>query len=203
MRAFTRLTAPTVLTKLEKGKPKWVHFGERYAKKRAKNNGSEFQWPTIEKKKLNQHLLPTLLQQTNHHCSYCDGYPMGKGDESIDHFLPKTKPEFYAFVCHWDNLYVSCNHCQLSKDTRVDPLVLRPDETGYAFERYFLYDYINDKIDINPKALPNDQQRAIATHKFFDFDNNKLIIKRRHASDRYKGDTNPILDDYNFRFIFD
>ena len=205
MRAFTRLDAPAVLNDPvgPKSTPRWMHLGDRYTTNRGRNPGFTFQWPIVGGKTLNQYLLPMLREQTVDHCSYCDGYPLGKGDESIDHFLPKLSRTYYALVCQWENLYLACGHCQKSKGERVDPLVLRPDEPDYSFERYFSYDYIDQKIDINIIASPGDQQRARATHQFFDFDDTQLVTKRRHAYNRYSRDPNPLLDDYNFRFIFD
>jgi hypothetical protein len=206
MRFFTRLPAPAVLTELvgrPNPMPKWVQIGERYTANRARNAGFEFQWPTVRKQTLNLHLLPTLRGQTANHCSYCDGFPLGKGDESIDHFLPKQHPDHYALVCQWENLYLACSHCQDSKKSIVEPLVLRPDEISYSFRRYFLYDYIDHKIEVNPRATHTDQQRAEATRQFFDFDNRHQQIKRRHAYQRYDGDSDPVLDDYNFRFMFE
>lgn len=205
MRAFTRLAAPVVLLEPvgPEWTPRWIRFGDRYTANRSRNPGFIFQWPTVNKIRLNQHLLPTLRDQTDVHCSYCDGFPLGKGDESIDHFLPKLSPACYAFVCQWENLYLACSHCQKSKDEQVDPLVLRPDDPGYSFGRYFTYNYIDQKVDVNPMASTGDQQRANATHQFFDFDNAQLITKRRHAYQRYSGDAAPVLDDYNFRFVFD
>ena len=159
MRAFTRLATPAVLLELvgPKSTPRWVQFGERYAGNRAKaieskKPGFNFQWPTVNGKTINQHLLPTLRKQTVLHCSYCDGFPLGKGDESIDHFLPKMTPAYYALVCRWENLYLSCSHCQNSKGERVDSLVLRPDEPDYSFGRYFIYDYID----------PEDRHQSIS-----------------------------------------
>lgn len=206
MRAFTRLAAPAILTELM-GKtnpiPRWVHWGKRYTSSRARKPGFEFKWPSAQKQTLNQHLLPTLREQTVDHCSYCDGYPLGKGDESIDHFLPKQTPAYYHLVCHWENLYLACAHCQASKKSEVDPLVLRPDEVSYNFSRYFVYDYIDHKIEIHPKAVQSDQQRAEATRTFFDVNNKQMVIKRRHAFERYTRATDPFLDDYNFRFMFE
>lgn len=205
MRVFTRFDPPAILLEPVGPEltPRWIQFGDRYTANRNKKPRYIFQWPTVNGRTLNQHLLPTLRAQTVDHCSYCDGYPMGKGDESIDHFLPKLLPACYAFVCQWENLYLACSHCQQSKREQVNPLVLRPDEPGYSFRRYYIYNYIDQKIEINPMASPEDQQRARATHQFFDFDNAQLVTKRRHAYERYSGDPNPVLDDYNFRFVFD
>lgn len=206
MRAFTRFAAPAVLNapfSKKNSTPRWIHYGNRYAANRAENPGFKFDWYTVDKLPLNRHLLPTLRLQTVDHCSYCDGFPLGKGDESIDHFLPKKNPDYYGLVCQWENLYLACGHCQDSKGEQVNPLILRPDEVAYSFERYFVYNYIDQKIDINPRATADEQQRAEATHRFFDFDNNQLITKRRHAYERYTGTIDPVLDDYNFRFMFD
>jgi hypothetical protein len=33
---------------------------------------------------------------TAEHCSYCDGHPLNAtGIETVDHFRPKSRPEFY------------------------------------------------------------------------------------------------------------
>jgi hypothetical protein len=205
MRFFTRLIAPGILSDPigTEATPRWMYLANRYTANRLANPNFRFQWPTVNGQTLNQHLLATLRAQTANHCSYCDGFPLGKGDESIDHFLPKMNPACYSFVCQWENLYLACSHCQKSKAEHIDPLVLRPDELEYAFERYFTYNYIDQKLETNPMSSPEDQQRSQTTNQFFDFNNTELITKRRHAFERYSRDPAPVLDDYNFRFIFD
>jgi hypothetical protein len=102
MRAFTRLPAPAVLTEpcsATDSTPRWVHYGNTYASNRRQKVGFDFQWPTVNSQRLNQYLLPNLRTQTAYHCSYYDSYPLKKGDESIDHFLPKQNPDYYPLVC--------------------------------------------------------------------------------------------------------
>ncbi len=154
MRKFIRIDAPTILLEID---PKteirrWVFYGDRYKRKRAINPGFSFQWPTVQGIAINQHILSSLRLQTNDHCSYCDSYPLKKGDNSIDHFLPKSNPDFYEFVCQWENLYYACTHCQHSKAEKVDYLTLRPDESNYTFYRYFIYNYYLHLIEVNPLA---------------------------------------------------
>lgn len=210
MRAFTRLDAPPVLntpTGKKNPTPKWVNFGNRYSANRSKKPGFEFQWPTVEKQPLNQHLLPTLQAQTVFHCSYCDSHPLPKGSRTIDHFLPKSRVEFFGQVCQWENLYYACGHCQDSKGERYDPLILRPDEQGYSFSRYFIDDFDKHQIDCNPRASAEDQARAKATRLFFDFDEPALVTSRERSFKLYNlmeaNGESPVLDDFNFRFMFD
>ncbi|MEI7583816.1 HNH endonuclease [Runella sp.] len=142
MRKLIRTESPEVLTKIDevKGKTRWQVYGELYAQNRAKKPSFEFQWPQIEGKKLNQHLLPKLMAMTDDHCSYCDGFPLKRGDDTIDHFHPKTRSEFYSKVCDWENLYLSCKHCQDSKGSQYEVELLRPDELDFHFNRYFIAD---------------------------------------------------------------
>ncbi|WP_421828874.1 HNH endonuclease [Larkinella sp.] len=205
MKAFVRLNSPPVLTELDSAtnKPRWISFGERYKNNRERNPGFRFNWPNIRKVSLNAHILPTLRLQTQDHCSYCDGFPLKKGENSIDHFLPKSKPTFYTIVCQWTNLYLACTHCQDSKVEKVNPFILRPDNNEYLFSRFFVYNYILQTIEINPLSSAQDQKRAAETIQFFDFNHTALIISRRHAFERYNGVVNPIIDDFNFRFMFE
>ncbi|WP_143092601.1 HNH endonuclease [Arsenicibacter rosenii] len=205
MKAFSRLSCPPFLLDVSRKfkQERWVLYGDKYKQNRIKNASFIFKWPTLNKITINHYILPQLRAQTDDHCSYCDGYPLRKGDESIDHFLPKSNSDFYHLVCSWENLYLACSHCQESKVEKVDLLVLRPDTVDYSFQKYFTYNYISHEIDINLKATSEDQERAKATRKLFDFNHPAMIISRRHAFERYCNAANPILEDYNFRFMFE
>jgi 5-methylcytosine-specific restriction endonuclease McrA len=109
MRKFVRRATPAVL---EENGARW---GEEYAAKRITDPGHQFRWPQVNNRRLNQILLPDLKTQTDDHCSYCDKFPLTRGDESIDHSRPKTDERFYGEVCLWNNLYLACKHCQDSK----------------------------------------------------------------------------------------
>ncbi len=205
MRKFTRSDTPYVLLEpdAKTGKARWQIYGERYAQHRATHPSFEFQWPQISSKKLNQHLLPHLMAMTDDHCSYCDGFPLKRGDDTIDHFHPKTNPAFYLDVCKWENLYISCKHCQDSKGSQFEEALLRPDEIEFHFNRYFVYDYIEHTISPNPLASEDEQYRAQKTIEIFDLKHKSLCVSRRHAYQRYVSDTDPVLSDYNFRFMFE
>ena len=203
MRYFFRLPCPDILSECARNstKPRWIKYGESYTSNRNLNKGFTFQWPIVGGTTINSLILPTLRLQTVNHCSYCDGFPLKKGDNSIDHFLPKTK--FTELVCQWENLYLSCSHCQASKKEDVNNFALRPDQIGFSFNTYFIYNYITNYVEINTSVSASHKQKAEETIKYFDLNHPALVISRRHAFQRYSGDQNPFLDDYNFRFMFE
>jgi len=98
---------------------------------------------------------------TSDHCCYCDVVPLDGAE--VDHFRPKSRPEFYDLVCDWDNLLVSCGPCNNGKGEDWDPRLLRPDEPGFAFARYFVVDFETGAISPNNAATEADQQRAQVT----------------------------------------
>ncbi len=125
-----------------------------------------FQWRSFDGVPVNQRILPHLLAMTAGHCAYCDGYPLDvTGRPTIDHFRPKST--FPALVYRWDNLFPACERCQAEKRDRWDEALLRPDEPGYAFERYFLCDVASGRIEPNPAADDRDQARARRTIDLF------------------------------------
>lgn len=197
MRKFVRLQAPAILEQ------HWERIGNEYAAKRALDPSYSFSWPQIDKKKLNHEILPVLKGQTGEHCSYCDKYPLLRGDESIDHFKPKTDPRFYKEVSQWSNLYLACKHCQDSKSIQYGEKLLRPDDVHYHFNKYFTYNYNEHKIEPNPAATEQERSMAEETIKTFDLNHSSMKISRRHAHERYSRASNPVLDDYNYRFILE
>ena len=195
MRNFERLQAPDYL------QANFERWSQRYAANRNNNHGHMFQWPQINGTRLNQLLLPLLKLQTQNHCSYCDGYPLGPADKTIDHFKPKSDPRFYLDVCSWENLYVACADCQDLKGTQYDEFLLRPDEIGYEFLTYFEYDYLLHKINTRPNITDEQKLRADYTRTTLGF-NEPSFCKAREMSFGYFTNTpDVVLDDCSHRFI--
>ena len=200
MRKFNRKTCPNVLLEAfskSNTKPRWVVYGERYEKQ---TNRSYYNYPIVNKQKLNHLVFPILIAQTDNHCSYCDGYPLMSADESIDHFKPKHK--FPLEVCDWQNLYVACAHCQKVKGTQFDDLLLRPDDE-YAFQSYFFYDFSEHKIRILPNLTEEKLQRAKKTHEILDFDHPAMVESRRQSYDGFWDKSNYPREKLKHRFIFE
>jgi uncharacterized protein (TIGR02646 family) len=150
-------------------------------------------------------LLPLLIEQTQLHCSYCDYSPPRIGDDTIDHFKAKGIILFYHLVYQWENLYFCCNACQRAKMEQFDELLLRPDEVGYSFERYFILDTQTFDIQPNLAASNNDQKRAATTIEIFKFNHAGQRESRRRSWQLYFGlpKTERYLDDFAFRFMFE
>lgn len=197
MRKFTRFQAPQII------RDNWKTIGENYSNKRNADPSYSFSWPQRESKKINHIALPILISQTDNHCSYCDKFPLHRGDKSIDHFKPKSNQQYYSIVCQWENLYLACKHCQDSKGIDFNELLLRPDDIEFSFARYFIYNYTTHIIDPNPSASGYDQERAAITIRIFDFNYFEVKTSRRHAFERYTKAAVPDINDFDYRFMFD
>jgi uncharacterized protein (TIGR02646 family) len=201
MRKFERLPKPEILAEAE------AEITADYINRRAEKPGYQFQWPQKEGVKLNQHLLPVLKTQTEDHCSYCDGFPLQKGNYTIDHFQPKSQPAFYHLVVEWTNLYLCCHICQQKSDNYND-FLLRPDAADYQFEEYFIYEYNSQELKPNPAKPATNQLRASETIRIFDLNHPGLISSRELMWDLFQ--RNQILppeerrgiNRYGFRFMF-
>lgn len=184
-------------------KKKGEEWGWRYKNNREKNPAHQFTWPQVKGEKLNHILKIPLIEMTKQHCSYCDGYPLGKmGRQTIEHFKPKSKFPDLAF--QWDNLFICCDVCQTEKDEEFDDLLLKPDMDDYDFFRYFQINFSTGEITPNPRAAEDDQQRAKKTIKLLGLNNSGLPGYRRRDFLHYSSwqDKEYEIDDLSYRFMF-
>lgn len=137
-------------------------WGAEYAARLAEDAKYRFAWKRWQGERVNRLLLPLLSEMTAGHCAYCDWFPMDTGtDPTIDHFRPKALFPKFAYV--WENLYLSCRHCQEKDDEAFDDALIRPDEQGYRYERFFIYKHSDGTLSANPAATADDQWRARLT----------------------------------------
>jgi uncharacterized protein (TIGR02646 family) len=113
------------------------------------------------------------------HCSYCDGHPLrATGIEAVDHFRPKSLPEFYELVCAWTNLFLTCTACNHAKREQWDEALLRPDDVDFRFERYFEVRFDSGKLEPAPAASPEERQRARRTIEILDLNRADVCSSR-------------------------
>lgn len=201
MRPFIRTDAPEILRANSEA------WGKEYALKKAANPSHRFQWKSIKKNRANTIIIPHLKSMTDEHCSYCDSYPLGKSDKTIDHFLPKGDERFYHLVYEWTNLFLCCADCQSYKKEQYDPNLLRPDDLGYLFYTYFNYNTKSHMIEVNPLATAGEQAKAHTTIEIFGLNDTKHVRTREAFYREYyweeeKGGT-PNLNDFPYRFMFE
>ncbi len=134
-------------------------------------DGLSFHWPS---KPCYESVRTALLQASAMHCAFCDGYPLDPA--TIEHFKPKSVYHDEAY--EWTNLYPACVGCQNAKRERFDLDVLRPDELGYSFERYFEVS-LEFNIIPNPLAGEADNRRATATIDTYRLNRGALIRARQ------------------------
>jgi HNH endonuclease len=140
---------------------------------------------------------------TQERCSYCDGdLRFGTVQEDIDHFRPKSRPEFYGLVCAWENLFLVCAPCNKAKGDRWNELLLKPDDLEYRFARYFSYSFEKDELEPNPVASAGDGERARVTIELLGLNGAKHRASRRRVREKIlRGLSAEAREDLSYRFI--
>lgn len=198
MRYFTRPAAPDFLLRNA------ARWNQQWADLKSRNSGASFQWYKFEGQPVNQKISPLLAALAQEHCAYCDAFPNKSDDDTIDHFKPKSDARFLLLAYEWTNLYSACGHCQKEKWEQFSELLLRPDADDYTFGRYFVYNYSNHEIDINPNTTSDEQERARMTICIFNFNHPGQVTARRQSWERWwSPKTSQVLEDFAFRFIFE
>jgi uncharacterized protein (TIGR02646 family) len=182
----------------------WQEWGREFSKKLEENPHYTFAWKQWQGQRVNHRLLPLLQEMTQNHCAYCDWFPADTGtDPTIDHFKPKAR--FPRDAYHWPNLYFCCRSCQEKDDKHFSEDLLRPDEEGYSFERYFIYNYRDGTIDPNPAANEEDRRRAVLTRDHLRLNSRGRPASRLRELERFRllreSDRARWLADSPFRFI--
>ena len=73
----------------------------------------------------NANVRQWLINLSSHKCAYCEEIVTAGFDGDIEHFRPKgevviegeksLKPGYYWLAAHWENLFLSCVHCNQSR----------------------------------------------------------------------------------------
>lgn len=114
----------------------------------------------------------------------------------------KSREEFYELVCAWENLFLICTSCNGAKQDQWESALLRPDDQGYAFGRYFLFNFNTGELEPAPDISDDDRQRARRTIEILDLNRTGACkarlaavktIRRRESDDE--------LADVAYRFL--
>jgi len=196
MTPWTRGEAPELL----------VRWGEaiarEYVEGRRANASHPFRWPNREGRLLSDVVREALTAQMANHCSYCDGHAIdAQGVPSIDHFRPKSRPEFYALACTWSNLFLSCSACNHAKREKWSEALLHGDALDYRFERYF--EYPADTGALEPATDASAEERACArmTIEILDLNRAGLCVRRKEAAHLMRVAAVDEVLDYGYRFL--
>lgn len=174
MMACERGSAPELLSR------HGAAIAQNYIAKRRTNPSYEFRWPQRDGQSLRAVIRVALESMTEGHCAYCDGFPpAAMGEAQIDHFCPKSREEFYDLVCMWENLFLICYACNKAKKDKWEPALLRPDESGFAFSRYFSYRTDTGALEPNVAASIDEQHRAQRTIEILDLNRADACVLRK------------------------
>ncbi len=195
MYPFIRPACPDHLTEC------WEALGLRYEAAKKANPKYKFYWFTTFRYEETRELL---LAMTKNHCAFCDGGDLGAmSRETLEHFRPKSRPEFHRLAYQWENLYPCCDRCQSEKHEQYDDALLIADAVGYAFEDYFIADYSTGEILPNPLASAVNQSRADKTIELYglNIDVRKTIRKKELKHYLQRNPDTSILDDFSYRYF--
>lgn len=174
MKACTRAPAPELLERHGQA------IAQEYIAKRRENPAYRFRWPRRNGQSIYNVAYAGLEAMTDGRCAYCDGHPISAtGEDQIDHFRPKSREEFYALVCTWDNLFLICSACNKAKLDKWDEALLRPDEPGFAFSRYFSYRTDTGELKPNAAASIAEQHRVQTSIEIYDLNRAGACTLRR------------------------
>ena len=185
----------------------WEQWGQEYVEKLQQNPRYQFNWKQIQGEKVNHKLLPLLSEMTNHHCSFCDSFPLGKGviKPTIEHFKPKSRSKFPALAYQWENLFIACSYCQ-EKGDAFDDRLLKPDEVYYKFEHFFLFNFRTFEIEARKdNAISNsDKQRAEITLKMYKINGSDRPQSRARELTIFNKITpaERNINDFSYRYMF-
>lgn len=188
---MNRTPAPKLLDE------KWEEWGSDYKQRLEQNPNYRFVW----RRSIDTAIRSTLVEITQNHCCYCDGYPLNTTSrQTIDHFIPKTLQPLLAY--QWENLFLCCDKCQ-ERNNKYTESLLKPDMDDYDFHRYFIVDYHTGELQPNPTASPEDQHRAEETIKLFNLE--RLNFHRRQIFQQWNDlkDEGYIIDDFPYRFMLE
>jgi len=179
----------------------WEELGVKYEASKIKDSKYSFIWYAAFRYDEVRKLLTAM---TNEHCAFCDGGDLGAmSRETLEHFRPKSRKEFYRLAYNWENLYPCCDRCQSEKLEKYDAALLIADEAGYDFNDYFMVDYITGEILPNPLASAANQHRADTTIRIYGLNVEPRTKIRKKELKRYlqRDESTDVLDDFSYRFF--
>ncbi len=196
MQPFERGPAPDLLNRYGR------EIAQDYVEKKTANPKHQFQWPQREDRSVYSETRQALRELTVGHCSYCDGYPVDEsGEEQVDHFKPKSRPEFFELVGDWKNLFFACCACNKAKLAQWEEALLRPDSDDFEFERYFIFESDSGKLAPNPTVGPADQHRALRTIEILGLNRPGLCTGRRRTAKSLLTCSKNDINDWGYRFL--
>ena len=196
MRKIDRSTPPTEWSQKKRD---WTN---KWKSRLNENPSAKFDWYTYKTKSAREWILPSLLDQTQDHCSFCDIFPLPAFSQTpIEHFKPKKQFPDLAF--EESNLFACCEKCNGSKNDIYSDQLLKPDSEEYAFVKYFQYNFETGEILPSVLSPPEDKTRALKTIDAYDLNcafrcrHRKLELRQFLTANRIS--QTPNIDEYCYR----
>lgn len=195
-------TRPDPPEEFRQNADKW---NRQWAELRTRNPSAGFHWYETAGRTAREIALPALKEMTQDHCAFCDVFPLDdRSREPVEHFKPKSRPEFYDQAYTWENLYYCCEFCQGSKGEKWNDQFppLRPDAAEYSFSRYFRFEFTTGRIEPNPllkNSEPDAWQQARVTIELYGLDEPAKRRRRLQELRKWSRSSGPVLNEFAYR----
>lgn len=131
---------------------KWREEFEEKRRKDFKYTPTQF-WALVRKRKAMKDYVSFLSKTFHDKCAYCESQMKHVSAEHVEHYRPKSRPEFCNHMFTWENWLISCEKCNTWKGTKFpyckDNLPCFIDPTNENPEKHidFLEAHILGKTD--------------------------------------------------------
>ncbi|MCU5773874.1 hypothetical protein N5923_09795 [Erwiniaceae bacterium BAC15a-03b] len=170
---------------------------ERYVAARRKNPAAKFSWYSQSCYRATRDALLVLTQE---HCAFCDGFVGNEGRKTLEHFRPKSAFPELAFS--WENLFPCCDVCQSAKGEKYTELLLKPDESSYRFEHYFICNFADGALHPSPELSPYEQQRVEKTLELYGLNLPSRKVARRRELQKFLAVRDEMhIDEFPYRYF--
>lgn len=129
----------------------WKEFEEK--RKKDPNYTSTQFWTLVRKRKAMKGYADTLSKAFHCKCAFCESEMKHVSAEHIEHYRPKSRPEFFVQMFAWENWLISCEKCNTWKGTKfpyctdASPCFIDPASEDPAQHIEFLNAHILGKTE--------------------------------------------------------
>ena len=182
----------------------WETWGAEFEAKLTAKPKYSFSW----RGGIYSELRDQLSNQTQGHCSFCDGGPLGDtSKETIEHYEPKAQFPLKAY--QWENLFYCCDFCQ-KKSNKTFEETLRPDSPDFRFDKYFYFDTQTGNVEIYENLSEEETKKADDFRKRYGINEEKRPQTRISTYKNVRSfilnndeEDGRIRNDFPHRFVFD
>jgi uncharacterized protein (TIGR02646 family) len=153
--------------------------------------GAEFKYKAYS----NDDVKKALTLLSNNKCAYCESFVLAIDDGDVEHFRPKgevklenktsLKPGYYWLGSDWENLFLSCKHCNQARKQEIPGGKLKTlgkkNQFPLSDEKKRIRNHKKDLKNEEPFRLLIDPAKEDPSN-FIEFDEKGMIYPKKNGS---------------------